>query len=73
MEKLRELVDLVKESPQRPPKTAMTFPQVRDVLDYIQAFHQRLSDFYHQLSDEAEKSRVIVVGAQHHPLSAVYI
>ena len=58
MEELRELVDLAKESPKRPMKTAMTFPQVRDVLDYVRAFHQRLSDFYHQLSDEAEKPRV---------------
>ena len=59
MEKLRELVDLAKEPPpKRPQKTAMTFPQVRDVLDYIQAFHQRLSDFYHQLSNEAEKPKV---------------
>jgi hypothetical protein len=58
VKKLRDLVDLAKDPPKRPKKTVMTFPQVRDVLDYVRAFHKRLSDFYHQLSDETEKPKV---------------
>jgi rubrerythrin len=55
---LSELVDFAEEQPKRLRKTAMTFQQTRDILDYVRGFHKRLSDFYHQLSDEVEKPRV---------------
>ena len=55
---LPELVSLAKDRPKRPKRVSTTFGQTRDVLDYVRAFHKRLSAFYHELSDAAENPRV---------------
>jgi len=35
-----------------------TFKQTRDIIELAQWFHERLSEFYHRLSDTAERKRV---------------
>ena len=36
----------------------MRFTQVRDVLDHAQAFHKRLSEFYQDLADHEDATRI---------------
>lgn len=36
----------------------MRFEQTKDVLEHARSFHQRVSDFYHRLSDQTDQQRL---------------
>ena len=36
----------------------MRFEQTKDVLEHARSFHQRISDFYHDLSDQTGQQRL---------------
>ena len=39
----------------------MSIKQTRNVIDYARNFHKELSEFYHNLSDQSDKERVVML------------
>jgi len=39
----------------------MSIKQTRNVIDYARNFHKELSEFYHNLSDQTDKARIVML------------